>query len=146
MREIQHKLPKQDIVNPETGEPYSLGTISNDVTFVKKQWIKEAAADVKEVKAAQLAELKEARRKAWADGNVAEVRRNLDLETTLTGTKAPAQVDMTSKGEQIGGITVLSDAELAAEIAELDARIAEIEGAEAGPTPGATEAGSTDEH
>lgn len=56
------------------------------------------------------------------------------------------QVDMTSKGEQIGGITVLSDAELAAEIAELDARIAEIEGAEAGPTPGATEAGSTDEH
>jgi len=55
------------------------------------------------------------------------------------------QVDVTSKGEQISGFAVLSDAELAAEIAELDARIAEIEGAEGGDAPRATDPGSSDE-
>ncbi len=54
------------------------------------------------------------------------------------------QVDITSKGEQIGR-TELSDAELAAEIAELAARIAEIEGADAGEAPGATDPGGADE-
>jgi len=54
------------------------------------------------------------------------------------------QVDITSKGEQIGRAEH-SDAELAAEIAELAARIAEIEGADEGEAPGATDPGGADE-
>ena len=101
MREIQYKLPEQGIVNPETSNGYALGTISRDVTAIKERWKQEASADIAEVKAAQLAELKEARRRAWAIGDISEIRHSLSLEADLTGTKAPKLVDVKSGGEKL---------------------------------------------
>jgi len=123
LREIEAQLVKPEpkgpnILNPATGQGYDLSTISRDVTVIKERWKEEAAADVAEVKANQLAELREARRKAWSDSNVAEVRRNLSLETDLTGTKAPKAVDVTSKGEKLDPNVIVVRDYLAAQEAQ----------------------------
>jgi hypothetical protein len=87
--EIVAGLAENQVHNPETGRPYSTGTITNDIEHVTQAWraeyVKERTAHVM----LQLAELREARRQAWADGNMKEVRQNIRLEIDLLGTKAP---------------------------------------------------------
>lgn len=55
------------------------------------------------------------------------------------------QMDITTQGEKISGLAATSDTDLAAELAELDARIKAVERTEAGAATGAIEAGGTDE-
>ena len=51
-----------NITNPDTGRPYSRGTIANDLKVLRKQWTDSALADTAELKGRELAELREARR------------------------------------------------------------------------------------
>lgn len=88
------------IVNPETQQPYTKSTIDRDLDALEAQWRAEAVADIAAHKARQLAELKEARRRAWANGDVGEVRQNIALEMKLLGTGEPEKL-------QHGGETVL---------------------------------------
>jgi hypothetical protein len=87
--EITEKLAEIPILNPDTGEPYDVSTISRDITEIESRWRADIAAEVGEHKARQLAELREARRKAWAQNDVGEVRLSIATEMKLLGTESP---------------------------------------------------------
>ena len=95
-REIQQALAQQ-MVNPETNEPYSLGTINGDVQRLERGWNKAAAKDVSKRKARQLAEIDEVKRQAWMDKDPTLVLRAIDLEANIAGTKAAVKNELTGK-------------------------------------------------
>ena len=90
-REIHAKLsedPEKDgLRNPQTGNPYSLGTIHNDCVAIQKMWRMEMMAELQEHRSREVAELREARRAAWQGDDLGEVRLNISLEADLLGTK-----------------------------------------------------------
>jgi hypothetical protein len=92
--EIVESLKAREIVNPETGEPYSVATISRDLKQNNRRYLAEVVKERGYHKARQLAELREARRKAWIDGDMAEVRQNLQIEIKLLGTDAPIRLEL----------------------------------------------------
>lgn len=91
VREIVEALPKQGMINNETGEPFALATIGADIAYLKKQWQESAAASIAEHKAAQLAELTELKRTAWARKQYKLVRDCLQDEARMLGTNAPTR-------------------------------------------------------
>lgn len=96
-REIVAGLAKAECVNPDTNEPWSLGTINGDIKAMQGQWRREAAKSVTTHKARQMAELAEARRQAWANNDVANVLRAIGQEMDLLGTEAPKKQEVTGK-------------------------------------------------
>lgn len=75
------------IENPQTGKPFSMGTIFNDLAFLKEQSIENAKKEFEEYKALQLAEIREARRLAWQKPtDLKMVAKFMELEMKLTGT------------------------------------------------------------
>jgi len=92
--EIVEELVQREVVNPDTGEPYSVATISRDLTENEKRLMSEIVKERGRHKARQLSELREARRKAWTAGDLAEVRQNLQLEMKLLGTDAPIRMEI----------------------------------------------------
>lgn len=86
-REIQLALA-QTLVNPDTNEPYSLGTINSDIKKLEREWRRAAAAKTDEHKAMQIAEIQEVKRLAWTEKDIAGVLRAIDLEANILGTKA----------------------------------------------------------
>ena len=90
-REIQAALADSanGMLNPETGEPWSLRTIGYDIAALQKQWEERAALDIQEHKARELAELGEHRKSAWAEKELGEVRLGLALEMKLLGIQEP---------------------------------------------------------
>ena len=92
-REIQQALAMQ-MVNPTTGEPYSLGTVNADIKKLERQWRKTAADTIEEHKARQLAEIGEVKRQAWTDKDMTVVLRSLDLEANIVGTKAAVRQEV----------------------------------------------------
>jgi len=104
-REIQSALSRPidegGLRNPKTGNPYSLGTIQGDVVATEQEWQEETNRELTELRAREVAELREARRQAWTDGNLTEIRLNVGLEADLLGTKKPAAVDITTGGQPV---------------------------------------------
>ena len=97
-REICDLLAEK-YVNPDTTNPWSLGTVNGDVQALRARWRAEADANSEEVFARQLAEIREHRRTAWIDKNLSEVRQSLALEVRLTGTEAPQKPQKLDIGE-----------------------------------------------
>jgi uncharacterized protein YcbK (DUF882 family) len=89
-REIQAALANS-LVNPDTNEPYSLGTINSDIKKLEREWRKAAAVKTDEHKAMQIAEIQEVKRLAWTEKDIAGVLRAIDLEANIIGTKAAMQ-------------------------------------------------------
>jgi len=94
-REIVVQLAKNDILNSDTGEPYSLGTINADLKAIQKQWQAEALQDTDTLIAMTRAELEEVRRKAWANNELAIVLKSLKQEAELLGLDAPRRQEIT---------------------------------------------------
>lgn len=88
-REIVDMLAREGAVNPETSEPYSLGTINSDIQALEKEWREQAARDTATRRAELLAELRAARRQAWSDKDVSNVLRGIKQEVELFGLDAP---------------------------------------------------------
>lgn len=101
IREIVDALQKEGLVNPETNQPFSHGTVVTDLKALHKEWMAHAAKDIAAHKADQLAELLELRKRNWETGDLAEVRNCLILEAKILGTPAPdklqvsGQIDLT---------------------------------------------------
>ncbi len=95
-REIQQALAAQ-LLNPVTGEAYSLGTINGDIKKLERNWRKAAADTIDEHKARQLAEIGEVKRQAWNDKDAALVLRAIDTEANILGTKAAVR-------QEVGGV------------------------------------------
>ena len=96
-REIQQALGQQ-ILNPATNEPYSLGTINGDIKDLKRKWQKDASESIEKHKARQLAEISEVKRQAWNDKDTSTVLRSLDLEANIIGTKAASRQEVSGPG------------------------------------------------
>lgn len=88
-REIEEQLNKTGFINPDTGNPWSLGIINKDLQELEKEWRESAKADMADLKGQQLAEIRAGRRKAWSDGDLNNVRQFMKLEIDLLGTDAP---------------------------------------------------------
>ena len=102
-REIRDALARPvragGLRNPQTGKPYSLGTINADVQHLRERWREEAAADIAEHKARHVAELGEVKRTAWKQKDLRTVLKALDQEAKVLALNAPLDVDLTSGGE-----------------------------------------------
>jgi len=96
-REIEAALEQQGFINVETGKPFSHGTIAADLKALHKQWMANAARDIADHKADQLAELRELSRRNWAKDDLAEVRACLALEAKLLGTPAPEKLQLSGQ-------------------------------------------------
>lgn len=98
VREIVAFLPKgtdekPGMVNPETHEPYGLGTIARDFLALDKQYRENAARNTAEHKAEQLAELAEVEVAAWAAKKLDIVRACIMDRAKILGTAAPLRID-----------------------------------------------------
>jgi len=94
--EIVNQLGDIPLLNPATGLPYDPSTISRDIGVITRRWQEDAVEHIATLKAAQLAELRAARRQAWTNKSMSEVRRNLEFEARLMGTEAPIKHDVSS--------------------------------------------------
>jgi membrane peptidoglycan carboxypeptidase len=104
-RQIQAALarPVKDggIRNPDTGRPYSLGTVQADVEAIKEEWrearVKAASAWIEET----LATYEELEIQAWRDGDLTEVRHIQKARRELLGLDKPVKIAPTDpSGEQ----------------------------------------------
>ena len=72
----------------------SLGTVNRDLKVLEAEWRANAARDIGEHIANQLAEIAEARRKCWQLEDMAGLARFIKLEADIRGTNAPAKVEL----------------------------------------------------
>jgi len=82
-QEIALALPKNAIVDPQTRLPYGLEVIHSDLGYLEQEWEQESRAQPRERRARVLAELHEAKRAAWAKGDLSTVVRCLKQEAEL---------------------------------------------------------------
>ena len=93
-REIVDGLAAAEEKNPDTGQPWELGTIQRDAAALERQG-KAAAGEKADVwKARQLAEIEEVKREALARGKLDIVLSAIEKEMKITGTQAPAQTEL----------------------------------------------------
>jgi len=91
--------------NPKDGKPWSIGTVNADCQALERQWHAESLEDTNRLKAKVLAELREARRKAWQDGDLKWVLQSLKQECELLGLDAPTKIDIETR------IRIMAEAE-----------------------------------
>ena len=72
----------------------SLGTVNRDLQVIEGQWRDNAIRDIGEYQSQQLAEIAEAKRRCWQEGDLPTLARFLKLEADIRGTNAPAQVEV----------------------------------------------------
>lgn len=97
-REIVTALEKQRIINPQTGKPWSLGTINADLQELEAQWEKSALEERSRKKAKVNQELQELKRAAWGEKNYSLVAELLKQERQLFNLDEPITVN-----HQLGG-------------------------------------------
>lgn len=85
-REIVNQLDLNGQRNPKTGKPWSLGIVNSDLQALEAQWKSEAAKDISDHKARQLAELGEVKRAGWGVKDLSSVLRAIKQEAEILGT------------------------------------------------------------
>ncbi|MBU6430394.1 MAG: hypothetical protein KGR26_15365 [Cyanobacteria bacterium REEB65] len=98
IREIVEALPgpPYHCKNPDTNEPWSLGTVASDVKFLERESIKRSDRNTDELRAEDLEELDELRRVAWQKEELEFVLKCLEHKAKLQGTYAPTKFAPTS--------------------------------------------------
>lgn len=81
--EIGLALPKNGVVDPATHLPYGMDVVHGDIAYLEREWESETQRAPWERRARVLAELHEAKRAAWAKGDLGTVVRCLKQETEL---------------------------------------------------------------
>lgn len=77
---------------PEDPMTISVATVNRDLKILRAEWRANAAEAIEERKGRQLAEIDEAKRRAWADGDLQALARFLKLESDIFGTAAPLKL------------------------------------------------------
>lgn len=72
-RQIERLLAANGIVNPETKEAYSLGTINSDIKAIKAEWMERRRQDADVWIAGELAKLDALEEDGWRGNNPAVV-------------------------------------------------------------------------
>lgn len=89
-RQIQKALGEQ-MLNPETGKPHSLGTINNDIKAVRKGWQAKAERDYGEWVTDELAKLDRIEGKAWTNADYGLILKCMNRRAALLGLDKPAK-------------------------------------------------------
>ena len=92
-REVHHRLAGE-VVNPATGEPYSLGTINNDIQVLRDEWREKKNEDRDEWISRALGAYDEMEKAAWAKGDLSEVRYVWKARRTMLGLDAPQRQEI----------------------------------------------------
>lgn len=85
IRQTAAALAKAKCVNPDTGKPWGVRAIHEDIQHLTERWQAEALRDISAVKAEQLAKLDEMEREAWAAWHRGIGRKQ--IRTSKTGGK-----------------------------------------------------------
>ena len=78
-------LAEKEILNPRTGEPWSVATIDKDIRRLEESWKDEMSNNISQHRARILAELHEVKAASWQAGKLNLVLRAIDQETDLLG-------------------------------------------------------------
>ncbi|MEO1289640.1 MAG: hypothetical protein AAFV93_17900 [Chloroflexota bacterium] len=89
------------LVNPKTDKPFDKATISRDFKSLREQWQGDAKVNADEHFSRQFAEIQEAKRVAWAQKNMTEVRQLIALEMKLLGTSQPEKKEIRWDDKQL---------------------------------------------
>lgn len=119
-REIARELERSQEYKDAGGEPVTQSTVVKDLQAVRRDWERSAMQSASLHQQRQLAEIREARRAAWKNGDLAMVEKLLAREMDLLGTKAP---------QRYQDVSHLTDEEL---IRQVQAVIAGVSGSEPG--------------
>lgn len=92
-REIAEMLAAEGLINPETEQAWSLGTINADLQTVRKSWQRDAKQALGTLRAEMLAEVNEVKRAAWRDNNYALVLKGIETQAGLLGLNRPGTLD-----------------------------------------------------
>ena len=84
-QQIVALLAEQGIINPRTEEPWSVATISNDLTTIEEGWREETFKNISDHRSRVLAEIQEVKRTAWQAGKHSIILRAIDQEVSLLG-------------------------------------------------------------
>ena len=103
-REIQEWVG-HNILNPDTGEPYSLGTINNDLRVIRETWRERAQADYADWVAEELARIEEVEAAAWKRDDMELVLKCSDRRCKLLGLYAPNRQEVS--GPEGGDIQIV---------------------------------------
>ena len=100
IRAIAAALPSLDppIVNPKTHKPWSKSEIHEDLQTMSAEWRADAARDIAEHQAEQLATLREVQREAWRDKNHDLVLKAHDRIAKILGSNAPERQSVSISG------------------------------------------------
>lgn len=78
-------LTEKELVNPSSGEPFSIATIYDDLKFIEEAWQREMLSSVGTHRARVMAELGEVKASAWKTGKLNIVLQALEKEVSLLG-------------------------------------------------------------
>jgi len=110
--------PDKGFRNPETGEPWSLGTVNADIKALNARWKRSAQKKTIAYKSKALAELEELKLAAWNAKNLELVRRCISDIRAMMGTDSPSKAEVTGadggpiQQEVTHRFTDMSDGEL----------------------------------
>ena len=102
---------------PITGKdnkPLNVATIHGDLKKLDAEWRERAAEAIDARKARQLAEIDEAKRKAWQASDLQALARFLKLESDIFGTMAAKEVKLKTWQDEI--VALLRDGKLTPEL------------------------------
>lgn len=92
-REIEDRLAQEGFINPDTGEPFSLGTVNADIKVLRLAWQRDAKQAIGTHRAEMLAEIQEVKRAAWGDKNLAIILKAIETQAALLGLNRPGALD-----------------------------------------------------
>ncbi len=100
-REICIKLAEEGIVNPETDEPWTVGTICTDLKALEKIWKQNAINHIAEKKGQMFAEYEEIKRVAWKEKDFNAILRACKQQCELLGLNAPEKQELSTDEDGI---------------------------------------------
>jgi len=108
-RQILTALERKGLFNPDSGNPYSVGTINTDIKVIKVQWRERAGIDAEGWLSEVLAKLDELEKKGWTTGKPDLVLKCIQERNKLLGLYSPSRQEITGAG---GGPIKTEDATL----------------------------------
>jgi len=92
-RDLQERVGKK-LVNPDTGSPFALGTIQNDIDALKAENRERAGQEFAVWIAEQLLAIEELMTHAWARGDLAIALRCIQERAKLLGLNEPTRFEI----------------------------------------------------
>ena len=97
-REVMKNLADVPLLNPATNEPFSLGTIQNDIDALKARWRERSAENADEWIAELLATIDQLQGDAWQEREYGVVVRCIQERAKLKGLYAPDKAEFSGPG------------------------------------------------